>query len=463
MRHFFLIFAVCFITLTVTSQNSKPNFIIIFADDLGYADISCFESKIAKTPHLDQMAKEGMKLTSFMVPSPVCTPSRAGLLTGCYPKTVGLHDGVLSPKSKEGLHPKEYTIADYLKEAGYQTACIGKWHLGHHKEVLPQQQGFDYYYGIPYSNDMAHASKKVKKTKELLDEHWMNQADNYAKWGTPLMEGNKIIEHPVDQRTITRRYTDKAISFIKAHKKDPFFVYLPHSMPHKPLFVPDDVHDKNPKNAYKNVIEHLDTEIGRVIKTVKDLGLQDHTYIIFTSDNGPSVNHENHGGSPGILRGNKGNTFEGGQRVPCIVWSPGNIPANVTSNALCTSMDILPTITSMTKQKLHNDFPIDGKNIYSIITNKSEKTPHDYFLYYTTNGNIEGIRQGKWKLKYLYSKSKKTKEPKKELLLFNLENDVRELNNVAASNTNIVKKLEALMAEADKEITKNARPVWTKQ
>ncbi len=272
--------------LSLFASAAKPNFIIIFTDDQGYQDLGCFGSPNIKTPNIDRMAAEGRKFTSFMVASPVCSPSRAALLTGSYPKRVGLHKHVLFPTSDYGLNPSEYTIADHFKSLGYATAAIGKWHLGHHPEALPRANGFDSYYGIPYSNDMNHPDNKGK-VKPGIDESWLNQDEYVKKWNTPLIENEEIIELPVNQRTITRRYTDKAIEFITANKDTPFFLYLPHSMPHIPLFVPEDAYDPDPGNAYKAVIEHIDAETGRLVKTVEDLGLAENTYVIFTSDNGP--------------------------------------------------------------------------------------------------------------------------------------------------------------------------------
>ena len=317
-----------FLVSAVITQAAKPNFIIIFTDDQGYGDLSCFGSKTIRTPNIDRIANEGRKFTSFMVASPVCTPSRSALLTGCYPKRIGMHQHVLFPSSKKGLNPKEHTIADHLKSEGYATACFGKWHLGHYKEVLPTANGFDTYYGIPYSNDMNHPDNKGKPRGgwEGMDSLWKDPRSTLTKWKTPLIEDEKIIELPVDQRTVTRRYTQKSIDFIKANKNKPFFVYLPHSMPHIPLYVPDDVRDEDPKNAYINTIEHIDNEVGRLLKALDDLKLAGKTYVIYTTDNGPWLPFRHHGGSAGPLRDGKGTTFEGGQRVPCVIRGP-NIPA----------------------------------------------------------------------------------------------------------------------------------------
>lgn len=432
-----------------------PNFIIIFTDDQGYADLGCFGSKTIKTPHLDQLAKEGMMLTDFHVPSPVCTPSRAGLLTGCYPKRVGLHRHVIFPPNKYGLHPDELTIADHLKANGYATACVGKWHLGHTPETLPTEHGFDSYFGIPYSNDMSHPDNK-RKSRFSQDTSWKDQDKHTKLYNTPLLRGKKIIELPVNQRTITRRYTDEAINFVKKNKDNPFFLYLPHSMPHIPLYVPEDAYDPDTKNAYKCVIEHIDAECGRLLQTVRDLGLSENTYIIFTSDNGPWLQFKNHGGSAGPLRAGKGTTFEGGQRVPFIIWGPGRIPAGKTNDSLTSSIDLLPTIAKLSGHPLEPKKKIDGMDISNTFTKNSKSTRHE-FLHYSSRGIIEGIRQGDWKL-LIHKRKKNT-----TTMLFNLGNDPGEKDNVAAKHPELVEQLTNRMKELDAEITKNARPVFGKR
>ena len=448
-----------YILAPVAKADEKPNFIIIFTDDQGYNDLGCFGSKTIKTPHLDQLAAEGRKYTSFYVPCSVCSPSRAALMTGCYPKRLGMHRHVLFPKSDYGLHPNEYTIADHLKANGYATACVGKWHLGHHAEILPRAQGFDSYYGIPYSNDMNHPDNK-RLNKLSSDERWADQESAVTGWNTPLVENEEIIELPVDQRTITRRYTDKAIDFVKANKDKPFFLYLPHSMPHIPLYVPEDVHDPNPANAYKCVIEHIDTQIGRLTKTVRDLGLSEKTWIIFTTDNGPWLQFRNHGGSADPLRAGKGTTFEGGQRVPCIMWAPGRIPAGTSTNAFTSTMDLLPTIAAITKTELPKT-KIDGFDIST--TFNSDETPRDELIFYSKNGPLEGIRKGDWKyLEVTPRKNKKNPNPKTNKYLFNLAEDIGEQNNLLVSKPEIAAALKNQMQQADDEITANARPVWRK-
>jgi len=453
---------------TSFTQAATPNFIIIFADDQGYGDLSCFGSKTIKTPHIDRLATEGRKFTSFMVASPVCTPSRAALLTACYPKRVGMHQHVLFPASKKGLHPEEHTIADHLKSQGYATACFGKWHLGHHPEVLPTSNGFDTYYGIPYSNDMNHPDNKGKPQGGVqgMDLLWNDPKSTLTKWKTPLFEDEKIVELPVDQRTVTRRYTQKAIDFVKAHRDKPFFVYLPHSMPHIPLYVPDDVRDPDPKNAYINTIEHIDTEVGRLLDVLDELKLTGKTYVIYTTDNGPWLPFRHHGGSAGPLRDGKGSTFEGGQRVPCLMRGPG-IPAGTICGELTGTIDILPTIAAITEAPLPTGKKIDGLDVSALWMGKAKKSPRDEFLHYTSRGELQGIRQGNWKLlvktpRARRNKNKSAPANSSQVFLFDLGKDLGEQNNVAGQHPDVVKDLRQRMQALDKEITTNAREPWTR-
>lgn len=453
---------------TMVARAEKPNFILLFIDDQGYGDLSCFGSKTIRTPNIDRLATEGRKFTSFLVASPVCTPSRAALLTGCYPKRVGMHQHVLFPTSTKGLNPEEHTIADHLKSQGYATACFGKWHLGHHPEVLPMANGFDTYFGIPYSNDMNHPDNqgKPKGGWEGMDLLWNDPSSTLTKWKTPLFENEKIVELPVDQRTVTRRYTQKAIDFVKAHRDAPFFVYLPHSMPHIPLYVPDDVRDPDPKNAYINTIEHIDTEVGRLLDTLDELDLAKNTYVIYTTDNGPWLPFRHHGGSAGPLRDGKGTTFEGGQRVPCLMRGPG-IPAGTVCDELTGTIDVLPTIAAITAKPLPEGRVIDGLDVSGLWLGTSEKSPRKEFLHYTSRGELEGIRQGNWKLlvkKAGPPRNQPNDKPKPpQVLLFDLENDLGEQNNVADTHPDIVARLQSRMEALDAEITDNARAPWMMQ
>ncbi len=444
----------------------KPNFVIIFIDDQGYGDLSCFGSTTIKTPNIDRLATEGRKFTSFMVASPVCTPSRAALMTACYPKRVGMHQHVLFPSSKKGLHPDEHTIGDHLKGQGYATACFGKWHLGHFPEVLPTSNGFDTYFGIPYSNDMNHPDNKGKPKggPDGMDVLWKDPESTLTKWNTPLFQDEAILEVPVDQRTVTRRYTQKAIDFVTEHQDEPFFVYLPHSMPHIPLYVPDDVRDPNPKNAYTNTIEHIDHEVGRLLDTLDELKLTDNTFVIYTTDNGPWLTFKHHGGSAGPLREGKGTTFEGGQRVPCLIRGPG-IPAGTVCHELTGTIDVLPTIAAITETALPEGKRIDGLDVSGLWMATEQKSPRSEFVHYTSQGNLEGIRQNDWKLlikKPRVNRNRAQQSPAKQpqVMLFNLADDLGEQNNLAEAHPEIVAKLKARMEELDAEVTANAREPW---
>ncbi|MCH2208290.1 MAG: sulfatase [Lentisphaerales bacterium] len=457
-----LILISCFMAMlvgcAVDSAADKPNFIVIFTDDQGYNDLSCFGSKKIKTPHIDSIAKDGRKFTSFYVASPVCSPSRAALLTGCYPKRIGMEKHVIFPANKHGMHKDEVTIADLLHDNGYATACVGKWHLGHEKPFLPTSQGFDCYFGIPYSNDMSHPDNKKKPRGIKSDDLWKDQKTDLL-WNTPLMIDEEIAELPVNQRTITRRYTNKAIDFVKASKDKPFFLYLPHSMPHIPLYVPDDFYDPDPANAYTNVIEHIDTEVGRLLQTVTELGLDENTYIIFTTDNGPWLPFKNHGGSALPLRDGKGTTYEGGQRVPCVMKGPG-IPAGSETAEIMTTMDLLPTIAKLAGVELKTRGEIDGIDASQLMLG-AEKSPRNEFVYYSSRGELNGLRQGDFKLRIAKPRKKRGQKGPigaATVELYNLKNDISEKANLAEKMPEKVKVLKARMVELDQEISKAIRP-----
>ena len=415
------------------TSSKKPNFIVIFCDDLGYGDIGPFGSKLNRTPHLDRMAQEGMRLTSFYVSSSVCSPSRASLMTGCYAQRVDLHEDhdrlcVLFPLGKKGLNPSEITMAEVLKERGYATACIGKWHLGDQPEFLPTRQGFDCYYGIPYSNDMG-------------------ERPNTNRPPLPLMRDEEVIEAPADQSTLTRRYTDEAIQFIREHKREPFFIYLPHTMPHVPIHAGEAFRGRSPNGDYGDVIEEIDWSVGRILDTLRELDLDTNTLVVFTSDNGATGGK---GRSNGPLRGRKGTTWEGGMREPCVVWWPGQVPASTTSDELTTTMDLLPTFARLAGTEAPQDRAIDGKDIWPILAGeKNARSPHKVFYYYQMD-QLQAVRDHRWKL-HLQLKPKKRNwgdpEPESPLMLFDLKNDIGEQHNVADQHPDVVK---ALMAEAEK-------------
>ena len=350
MHSFFIRLAACLAGLTlaictvcITEAAEKPNVVIIFCDDLGYGDLGCFGHPTIATPNLDRMAMEGMKLTQFYSASPVCTPSRAALMTGRLPVRSGMCSDkrrVLFPNSGGGLPEQEVTLAEAMSKAGYATACIGKWHLGHLPQFLPTSNGFDSYFGIPYSNDMDRVNDAPRRQNAFRDP-------KIEYWNVPLMRNLKIVERPADQTTITRRYTEEAIAFINQNTDRPFFLYLPHSLPHVPLFRSREFAGVSRRGLYGDVIEEIDWSVGQILQTLRNSQLDKKTIVWFTSDNGPWLSFRDHGGSAGLLRAGKGTTWEGGMREPAIVWWPGSIAAGQVSTELVTTMDIYTTRDSL--------------------------------------------------------------------------------------------------------------------
>jgi arylsulfatase A len=422
------------------ASTGKPNFIIIFTDDQGYQDVGCFGSPNINTPNLDRMADEGMKFTDFYVAASVCSPSRAALLTGCYPPRVGITK-VLFPSDKIGLNPDEVTIADILKGQGYATTCVGKWHLGHLPQFLPTSNGFDSYFGIPYSNDM----DGVKGKNKDLDRTWRQK--DYSPWNVPLMRDEKIIERPADQTTLIERYTQEAVRFINENKDRSFFLYLPHTMPHIPLFVSDEFFVADAHKAYKATIEQIDSSVGRVLEALKKAGVDKNTLVIFTSDNGPWLGKKHHGGSALPLRDGKFSTYEGGMREPTIMRWPGKIPAGRVCREVCGTIDLLPTFAKLAEGEVPPDRVIDGKDIWPLLSEKpGAESPHKAYFYYRGN-NLEAVRSGKWKLR-------RTKKQE----LYDLKADISEKNNLVDKHPEVVKRLSDMMEEFDRELKANARP-----
>ena len=447
----FLLPLLCLVfpTFLTAQKNTNLNVIVIFTDDQGYRDLGCFGSPDIRTPRIDQMAKEGMRLTSFYSANPVCSASRAALLTGCYPKRVLAEKTVLFPGDKVGLNPEETTIADMFKGAGYATACVGKWHLGHHPEFLPTRQGFDSYFGIPYSNDMSHPEGAKRPKYGEWDTYWKDRQSS-ALWQTPLLRNEEIIEHPVEQRTITRRYTDEALSFIRKSKEQskPFFLYLAHSMPHVPLYLPDTLHDPESPYPYKDVIEHIDTQVGRIIDLVAELKIIQNTLVVYTSDNGPWLRFNHHGGQALPLREGKGTTFEGGMRVPCVVWAPGRIQAGSDSDEMMSTIDLLPTLSTLAGAKLKTKGPIDGLDQSAVLLGKGSSVRKE-FLYYTRE--VQAIRQGNYKLR----------KTGNSMQLYDLSKDIGETQNLASQKPELTQKLLVRMNQLDEEVTAGMRPIGT--
>ncbi len=414
----------------------KPNFIFINIDDLGYGDIGPFGAKQNRTPHLDRMAKEGRKLTSFYA-APVCSPSRASLMTGCYPKRVLSIPHVLFPGNAEGLDPSEITVADLLKKQGYTTGIIGKWHLGDQPEFLPTRQGFDYYYGLPYSNDMGPAADGVKSN--LGRPLPKNAGKRRGQPPLPLLRNETVLQRvlPIDQQMIVQRYTNEAVQFLWEHRDEPFFLYLPHSAVHFPLYPGKAFHGKSKNGLFGDWVEEVDWSVGQVLETLRQLKLDKKTLVIFTSDNGGQPRH---GAVNKPLRGGKGSTFEGGMRVPTITWYPDKIPAGTESAAITSTMDILPTLVKLAGGKAPTDRKIDGVDIWPILAGKKDAKPPRETFYYYRGLNLQAVRHGAWKL-HLRSGE-----------LHNLESDIGESKNVAEDNAEVVAKLRQLAADTKNDL-----------
>lgn len=422
--------------------DAPPNFIVIFADDQGYGDLGCYGHPTLSTPNIDAMALEGQRWTSFYASANVCTPSRAGILTGRFAVRSGMCSDkrrVLFPDSKEGLPQEELTIAELLKEKGYRTAAIGKWHLGHLPAYLPTEHGFDSYFGIPYSNDMDRVS--TLPVREAV----MQPRPEY--FDVPLMRNDSVVERPADQNTITRRYTEEALRFISENKNVPFFLYLAHNMPHVPLFASDAFKGKSKRGLYGDVIEEIDWSVGQILQRLKDEGLEKNTVVIYTSDNGPWVTYDQHGGSAGPLFGAKGTSYEGGQRVPGIFWAPGRIRPGTVSQ-IGSTLDILPTLASMAGVALPSDRPYDGYNLEPVLTGTGPSPREEFFYYHGTR--IFAARKGDFKL-HFYENNPAGYPGRMRALdtlrLYNLAHDPGERFDIARDHPEVVEEIKALVNE----------------
>jgi arylsulfatase A len=438
-------------TVTLPAAGRLPNLVIIFTDDQGYADVGVFGAKGFQTPNLDRLAKEGCKFTNFHVAQPVCSASRAALLTGCYPNRIGIH-GALGPQALHGISEGEMTLAEVLKQKGYATGMAGKWHLGRPAPFLPVHHGFDEYFGLPYSNDM-----------------WPRHPE--AKPGTypplPLIEGDRVIDSevtPAEQAQLTTWYTERAVEFIERNADRPFFFYLAHSMPHVPLHVSDKFKGKSQQGLYGDVIMEIDWSVGEVLKTLKQHKLDDNTLVIFTSDNGPWLSYGNHAGSAVPLREGKGTCWEGGVREPCLMRWPGKIPRGTTNDAMFMTIDLLPTIAHLVDTPLPPR-PIDGLDVWPLITGeKGARNPHDAYYYYYNQGELHAVTSGdgRWKLFLPHTyrtlagrpggtngipanyEQRKLTAPE----LYDLTGDVEERRNLADQHPEIVQQLLACAERA---------------
>ncbi len=437
----------------------KPNVVIFFMDDMGYGDITLTGASGYSTPTLDKLASEGMFFTHFYAAQPISSASRAGLMTGCYPNRVGIH-GALMPQSKIGLSPEEETIAEVLKGKGYTCGMVGKWHLGHQNIFLPINQGFDEYLGLPYSNDMwpvDYAGNRVTPESNLPQK--------LRHPALPLIDGDKKIREIWtldDQAELTTLYTERACDFIKRNRQTPFFLYFAHSMPHVPLAVSNKFKGKSEQGLYGDVMMEVDWSIREVLKTLKQYDLDENTLIIFTSDNGPWYSFGNHAGSNGGLREGKATTFEGGQRVPCIMKWKGVIPAGTVCNQLASTIDILPTLAAIAETNLPEK-KIDGINILSLLQGKQDANPRKYFLYYFGKNELEAVRDERFKLVFPHEYRAylapgndgypgKTTNRKEDLALFDLRRDPGERIDVKDLYPEVVQKLSAVADKARKDI-----------
>ena len=433
-------FSIIFI-LGCTDNNEvrPPNIVIIFADDLGYGDVGVYGAEGFSTPNLDRLARNGVRLTDFYVSSPVCSASRAALLTGRYHRRVGI-SGALNPHSGKGIGSEEMTIGELVKQAGYATAAIGKWHLGHLSEFLPTNHGFDRYFGIPYSNDMSPDPKN-------------NPRERARKWPPlPLVRGDSTIEFEPDQSMLIERYNAEALGFIRSNKDQPFFLYYAHTMPHVPLYTSEAYLGSSDQGLYGDVIQEIDGSVGKIVEELTRLNLIDNTLIVFTSDNGPWRLFGNHGGSCGELRGRKGTVWECGIRVPFIASWPGRIPAGFTNNVPTMTIDLLPTIARLTNSNLPTH-EIDGVDIWPILTGESKVLPRENLYFYYAR-ELQAMRSGKWKLQFPHTYRFVDEygadgmpgvytHPSTGLELYDLELDVAESNDVAAQHPDVIARLVA--------------------
>lgn len=447
MKYIFVLL-VAFSLLAAVSESSAraPNIIIILTDDMGYGDLGCYGSPTIRTPNLDRMAMEGLRFTDFYSAAEVCTPSRAGLLTGRYPIRSGMvgKRRVLFPDSKGGLPQEEITIARALKRQGYATAHLGKWHLGIHPGGRPGDHGFDYSFGLPYSNDM----DKRRETPRTASGS-ANPPEN--GWMVPVLLNGEIVEKPADQTTLTRRYTEEAVRFIREHKSSPFFIYFAHSFPHVPLFASPQFKGKSRRGIYGDTVEEIDWSVGQVIAALRAEGLAENTLVFFTSDNGPWLTMHQQGGSAGPLREGKGSTWEGGMRVPGIAWWPGKISSGITG-AVANGMDLFATALTLGGAKIPDDRVIDGVDLSPLLFGRDKLPQHPFFYY--RGDKLFACRIGNYKAHFFtqpgYGKDKaETHEPP---LLYDLGTDPGEQFDVASEHPDIVTKILAAVAEHQKAL-----------
>ena len=422
--------------------DAPPNVVLIFTDDQGYNDVGIYGADDIATPYLDQMAKEGAMLTNYYSAQAVCSASRAGILTGCYPNRIGIHNA-LGPSNTHGINASETTLAEMLKAKGYATGIFGKWHLGHHTKFLPTRHGFDEWFGIPYSNDMWPYHPQQGPVFNFPD--------------LPLYENEVVIDTLEEQSQLTTQITERSVDFIHRNKDNPFFLYVPHPQPHVPLFVSDKFKGKSDRGLYGDVIMEIDWSVGQILDALKANGLEENTIVIFTSDNGPWLSYGNHAGSAYPLREGKGTAWEGGQREPFIIKYPKGIPAGQVINEPIMAIDVLPTIAEETKASLPEKI-IDGKSVLQLLKGETDKGRQEaYFFYYRVN-ELFGVRYGKWKLYFPHTyRTMDGQDAGKdglpgdyrmidmeEIELYDVQNDVSETKNIATENPEVVAKIKLL-------------------
>ena len=442
-----------------------PNFVIIFIDDMGYADIGPFGAKDYPTLNLDRMAQEGRRFTDFYVAQPVCSASRASLMTGCYNVRVGIL-GALGPRADHGINADEMTLAEVCKQKGYATACYGKWHLGHHPKFLPTNHGFDDYFGLPYSNDMWPYHPEITH---------LPMEERYKRWPhVPLIEGTKIINPQItdeDQNMLTTWYTERAVKFIDRNKDRPFLLYVPHSMVHVPLHVSEKFAGKSKRGLFGDVVMEVDWSVGEILGAIRRHGIEKNTMVIFTSDNGPWLSYGTHAGSAKPLREGKGTTFDGGCREPTVMWWPGTIPAGTVCITPAMTIDILPTIAHLIGAKLPNH-KIDGKNIWPLIEGRPDaRSPHEAYFFYWGEA-LEAVRMGRWKLHFSHpyrtlgnrkggtdGKPEPYEHAEIGLTLFDLELDPGETTDVKDQHPEVVAAIEKLADRMREDSGDSARGI----
>ena len=436
------------------ASNQKPNVIIIFADDLGYGDLSSYGHPTIRTTNVDQMAHEGQKWTNFYVGASVCTPSRAALLTGRLPVRSGMASSVnrvLFPDSHNGLPQSEVTLAEQMKKGGYATAAIGKWHLGHKEEYLPTSHGFDSYYGIPYSNDMDNITPF--RSEGGYFEFWKSEErKDINTFNVPLMRNTEIIERPAEQHIITKRYTEEAIKFINEKKDEPFFLYLAHNLPHVPLFASEDFEGTSPRGIYGDVVEEIDDSVGQILDELRKTGLDKNTIVVFTSDNGPWLIMNEEGGSAGLLRNGKGSTWEGGMREPCIFWAPGRIAPGIVTD-LGSTMDLFTTFSKIAGIDIPNDRIVDGIDLAPVLFNNETSTRKDMFYY--RGDKLYAVRVGDYKAHFITQEPYSPDVVEYETpLLYNLSIDPSEKYDISETNLEVIANIMKVVKNHNDKMVK---------